>query len=192
MLVLGIDEVGRGCLAGPLVVGAVGLDTPIPGITDSKLLSRKQREHYAELIYAKAAYTGLGWISAEELDYIGLSNSLKLASERALESFNLSVDRIVLDGNYNYLKGVCAAETIIKADLSIPAVSAASIIAKVARDNYMIKLSEQYPLYKFESHVGYGTAAHIEALRNHGACEHHRKSFEPLKSMLSVQTVEAA
>lgn len=192
MLVLGIDEVGRGCLAGPLVVGAVVLDRNITGLKDSKLLSRKQREYYSEKIYSSAKYTGLGWVSVDELDSIGLSRSLRLGAKRALQGLSLAVDKTVLDGNYNYLAGVCDAETIIKADLTVPAVSAASIIAKVARDNYMIKLADQFPVYCFESHVGYGTAAHLQALRDYGACIHHRKSFEPLKTMLKVESIKAA
>lgn len=190
MLVLGIDEVGRGCLAGPLVVGAVALDLKISGLKDSKLLTRKRREFYSEIIFSKAKYTGLGWVSVQELDAIGLSSSLRLGAARALQGLTLDVDRVVLDGNYNYLSAICGAEAIIKADMTVPSVSAASIIAKVARDNYMIQLAEQFPVYGFETHVGYGTAAHLTALKEYGACIHHRKSFEPLKSRLDVKSVE--
>ena len=191
MVVLGIDEVGRGSLAGPLVVGAVVLDRKIPGIKDSKLLSRTQRERYYDEIIARAKFTGLGWVSVEEVDGFGLSRALRLGAARALNGFDLCVDRIVLDGNYDYLSEICTAETIVMADLIIPAVSAASIIAKVARDKYMIDLANKFPLYSFDKHVGYGTAIHIDALRRYGACIHHRRSFEPLKSILSIETVKS-
>lgn len=186
MLVLGIDEVGRGSLAGPLVVGAVVIDKPIKGLRDSKLLSRNQRLTVNDLIYQKAVYIGLGWVQVEELDSLGLTRGLTLASERALEQLDTKVDRVILDGNFNYLKGIDNCELIIKADRSIAAVSAASIVAKVARDSYMIALAKHYPQYMFENNVGYGTSAHLKALAVNGPCIHHRRSFNPVKSLIAL------
>lgn len=183
MRVLGIDEVGRGSIAGPLVVGAVVLDTKIAGLKDSKLLSRVKRTQLAQDIYAKALFCGLGWVTPLELDEIGLTKALTLASFRALTGLELTVDKTILDGKYNYLPSSYVCETIIGADNKVSAVSAASIIAKVARDEYMIKLSAEFPNYGFESHVGYCTQRHVDALKEYGCSVHHRKSFEPIKSI---------
>lgn len=184
MMVLGIDEVGRGSLAGPLVVGAVALNRKIIGLKDSKLLSRSQREIFAEIIKTEANFIGLGWVNVEEIDQLGLTRSLTLGAKRALQQLNINFDSMILDGSYNYIKGYPNCQTLPKADRLVPAVSAASIIAKVARDNYMIELAKDFPLYMFDSHVGYGTSNHIKAIRKYGASIHHRKTFEPIKSML--------
>lgn len=187
MLVLGIDEVGRGCLAGPLVVGAVALSVPIAGLKDSKLLSAKKRRHYDQLIRESAEYIGLGWVTASELDAIGLSKALKLACERAVMKLELTPDDVIIDGNVNYLDGKFNSRTLIKADSLINAVSAASIVAKVARDEYMKSQTHNYPDYCFETNVGYGSKTHIEAILNHGICPLHRRSFEPVKTLLLNQ-----
>lgn len=186
MIVLGIDEVGRGSLAGPLVVGAVALDAKIIGLKDSKLLSRKQRLALAEIIKDLAKYIGLGWVNVQEIDKLGLTKSLTLGAKRALENLNTKFDSMILDGSYNYIKDYASCQTLPKADSLVPAVSAASIIAKVARDNYMIELAKEFPMYMFESHVGYGTKSHIKAISEYGACIHHRKTFEPVKSILLI------
>ncbi len=183
MTILGIDEVGRGCLAGPLVVGAVVLDQPIEGLKDSKLLTRKRREQLSAQIWSKAAFIGIGWVAVDELDSLGLSNSLNLGAHRALTGFNIDCDRIILDGNYDYVKTIPLLETIIRADTVVPAVSAASIVAKVARDSYMLKLAADFPQYQFDRNVGYGTKAHLQAIKAYGACIHHRHSFKPIKTM---------
>ncbi|MGH7239593.1 MAG: ribonuclease HII [Candidatus Saccharimonadales bacterium] len=181
MIIVGIDEVGRGSLAGPLVAGAVVLDRPIRGLKDSKLLTRNQREKLDKTIRVKALALGLGWVGPSELDEIGLTAACRLAMSRALKQIICSYDEIIIDGNYNFLSSEPRVRTLIKADQLIPAVSAASIIAKVARDNFMIELASQYENYGFEKHAGYCTKAHLLALNEFGPCAIHRKSFMPVK-----------
>jgi len=183
MVTLGIDEVGRGCWAGPLVVGAVVLAQPIEGLKDSKKLSKKRREELSVIVLDRAAATGLGWVTAEEIDSLGLTRSTGLAAERALAQINIDFDEIIIDGNTNFLPKDPRVKTIIKADDSVAAVSAASIIAKVARDAYMVQAALLYPDYGFEEHVGYGTARHIVALQEHGTCQLHRRSYKPIQSL---------
>ena len=192
--VLGIDEVGRGPWAGPLVVGACILPREETGelpdwtgdLTDSKKLSKKKRESLAEITLKNAAATGLGWVSSRELDQLGLSESLRLATRRAVSEVKLKkvpFTEIIIDGTVNFLSGTpleSYVSTLKKADLLIKEVSAASIIAKVARDRYMESLAETYPGYGFEKHVGYGTAAHRAALADLGPCPEHRLSFAPV------------
>lgn len=197
MAILGIDEVGRGPLAGPLVVGAVILPDEKPDwvqdLKDSKKLSAKKREKLSEIILKEAPATGLGWVKPAELDEIGISEALKLATKRAVkeaQACHAAFSQIVIDGKVNFLKGTKLEEyvsTMAKADDLVKEVSAASIIAKVARDTYMIKLAEKYPEYGFESHVGYGTAKHLAAIKEFGICKEHRKSFEPIKSMVGFK-----
>lgn len=184
--VLGIDEVGRGCWAGPLVVGAVVLNKEIPGLTDSKLLSKKKREEMDKQIRESAKFVGLGWVEPKEIDEFGLTASMRLAIERALKNAP-EVTQIIIDGNINYLADNPKAVTQIKADQTVPAVSAASIVAKVARDTYMEKVSKEHPGFGFESHVGYGTKAHREALTAHGITVLHRLSYKPVQVLLGGQ-----
>ena len=184
-MILGIDEVGRGPWAGPLVVGAVVLGgATIDGLTDSKKLSKKRRDVLDIEIREKAAGFGLGWVPADEIDRIGLSQALKLATRIAVEQIKVPYSEIVIDGTVNFLaetgKGKYVT-TMKKADLLVPSVSAASIIAKVARDNYMEQQDEIYSGYGFKNHVGYGTAAHIAAIDKLGVTPLHRLSFAPLK-----------
>ena len=183
LAILGIDEVGRGPWAGPLVVGACVLgNAQIEGLTDSKKLTPKKREALAPVIREKAA-VGLGWVSAEELDRIGLSQALCKAARTAVKQIKVPFHEIVIDGTVNFLRDTPLAghvQVLKKADLLVPEVSAASIVAKVARDEYMYKLAEKYPGYGFEKHVGYGTAAHKAALEKLGPCPEHRKSFKPI------------
>ena len=186
---LGIDEVGRGPWAGPLVVGACVLREPIEGLTDSKKLSAKRREALAPEIHEKA-FCGLGWVSAAELDEIGLSAALRKACHEAVkqvQSAHAEFNGIIIDGTVNFLSDTPLGKYVTvkpKADLLVPEVSAASIIAKVARDNYMIELAERFPGYGFEKHVGYGTAAHKAALLELGPCEEHRRSFRPIADLI--------
>lgn len=183
-MILGIDEVGRGPWAGPLVVGAVVLgDVEIDGLTDSKKLTKKRRELLDIEVRERAAGFGLGWVHADEIDQIGLSASLVLATKRAVEQVNASYSEITIDGTINFLKDTTKGRyvtTLPKADLLIPSVSAASIIAKVARDRYMANQDDIFPGYKFVSHVGYGTAAHRAAIEELGVTPLHRLSFAPL------------
>ncbi len=189
-MILGIDEVGRGPWAGPLVIGAVVLPehSSIQGLTDSKKLSAKRRTELDILIREEALGWGLGWVHADELDEIGLSAALKLATIRAVETVKVPYHEIIIDGTINFLKETSKGQyvtTMPKADLLVPAVSAASIIAKVAHDTYMEQQHDLYPEYGFSSHVGYGTAKHQQALHDHGVTSLHRKSFAPIKMLLN-------
>ncbi|MDB5176874.1 MAG: putative Ribonuclease [Candidatus Saccharibacteria bacterium] len=183
-MILGIDEVGRGPWAGPLVIGAVVLGgAKIDGLTDSKKLSKKRREELDIIIREQASGYGLGWVSAGEIDEIGLSESLRLATRRAVEQVKASYHEIIIDGTINFLSETSKGQyvtTMAKADLLVPSVSAASIIAKVARDNYMAEQDTVYDGYRFASHVGYGTAIHRAAIEKLGVTPLHRLSFAPL------------
>lgn len=196
-MILGIDEVGRGPWAGPLVVGAVVLgEAKIDGLTDSKKLSRKRREELDVIIRNQASGFGLGWVTAAELDDIGMSAALCLATKRAVEEITTEYNEIIIDGTINFLKDTSKGRyvtTMTKADLLIPSVSAASIIAKVARDNYMYEQDNVYPDYGFKSHVGYGTLKHRQAIDTYGVTPLHRLSFAPLTKYREANpTVELA
>jgi ribonuclease HII len=184
MLTVGIDEVGRGCLAGPLVAGAVVFGRPMRKLRDSKQLTKLQREKLADRIHKSALCCGLGWVSPAEIDDLGLTAATTLAMRRAIEQLAVAYDEIIIDGIVNYLKDEPKARAVIRADDTIPVVSAASIIAKVARDDYMVKIATQHPQYGFENHVGYGTRLHRERLKLHGICDLHRRSFAPVAALL--------
>ena len=190
-MILGIDEVGRGPWAGPLVVGAVILGgAEIDGLDDSKKLTKKHREALDVEIREKAAAWALGWVSAQELDDIGMSEALRLATRRAVEQIqaqcrqqNLAFSEIIIDGKVNFLRGTALekfAMTMPKADGLIPSVSAASIVAKVARDQFMAEQAAVYPGYGFASNAGYGVAKHRAAIECLGVTPLHRLSFAPL------------
>jgi ribonuclease HII len=191
MAILGIDEVGRGPLAGPLVVGAVVLPEPYPEwvneLKDSKKLTAKKRKALSEIILAEAVGTGLGWVTPAEIDELGIVGALRLATRKAireLQEKNVKCSKIIIDGNINFLSGTKLEKittTLIKGDNLIKEISAASIIAKVARDEYMIALGAEFPGYGFEKNVGYGTKAHIEAINTLGLTSEHRLSYEPVK-----------
>lgn len=197
MAILGVDEVGRGPLAGPLVVGAVILPDEKPEwveeLKDSKKLSQKKREALNEIILKKALAVGLGWVSSKELDEVGISEALKLATRRAVKKVQKSgqaFSQIVIDGKVNFLQKTALAQyvsTMPKADDLIKEVSAASIVAKQARDKYMVEVAKYYPEYEFEKHVGYGTSRHLEAIKKYGICPEHRRCFEPIKSMVGFE-----
>jgi ribonuclease HII len=186
MVTVGIDEVGRGCWAGPLVAGAVILTTPIVGLKDSKKLMKKQREKLAAEIQINALAVGLGWVSPAEIDDIGLTASVRLAMGRALEKITTKYDEIIIDGSFNFLSGDPRSKAVIKADDSIAAVSAASIVAKVARDQWMHEASATFPGYGFDQHVGYGTKLHLEKLKVHGICSLHRLSYKPVRAIAGL------
>ena len=201
MAILGIDEVGRGPWAGPLVIGACILPEPHPdwtaALTDSKQLTPKKREELSAMILAQPdVATATGWVPAAELDQIGLSAALKLATRRALAELKanfpqVKFSEIIIDGTSNFLVDTPLASRVTvlkKADLLIKEVSAASIVAKVARDHYMIELGAKYPEYGFEKHMGYGTAAHRVALTKYGPCPEHRQSFKPVTANTSTQS----
>jgi len=184
-MIVGIDEVGRGCWAGPVVAGAVLLRQPIKGLKDSKKLTKRMRERLDAEIRITAAAFGVGWATAAEIDAWGLTEAIRVAMRRAFACIKAPYERLVVDGNYNYFADLPNSEAVIAADNSVPAVSAASIIAKVARDHFMTEAARQYGGYGFERHVGYGTAQHIAALRTLGACELHRRSFKPIQALLT-------
>ena len=199
MTILGIDEVGRGCWAGPLVAGAVLYeeDFVVPAgaewrLADSKVLTKKQRETADEAIRQSALAYGLGWVDNREIDELGLTASVALAMRRATDAVlaivdddsRPSVDKIIIDGSINYLPDLPQAVAIVKADGTVPAVSAASIIAKVARDKWMASEAERlHPGYGFFRHVGYGTKVHQAALAELGVSALHRRSFRPVAAL---------
>lgn len=184
-IVVGVDEVGRGCLAGPLVAATVVLDRRINLLKDSKLLTSDRREVLSARIKQKALSYGVGWVRPTEIDQLGMTQATSLAMERALQQITCDYDEIIVDGSVNYLKNYAKARAVIKADQTMPVVSAASIIAKVARDHYMHEISAKFPHYQFEKHVGYGTKLHRELLKLHGICELHRQSFKPIQELLA-------
>jgi ribonuclease HII len=191
MITIGIDEVGRGCWAGPLVAGAVILpeDVRLPSnvkLRDSKKLSKAQRETTAAWVHEHALAVGLGWVEPDEVDNVGLTEAVRLAMHRAVEAISVAYDEIIVDGNINYFVEDSRAQALIKADDSVLSVSAASIVAKVARDNHMAKVAVEYPGYGFEKHVGYGTALHVEGLRKIGVSNIHRKSYKPIQAYLTT------
>ncbi len=185
IITVGIDEVGRGCWAGPLVAGAVVLPRPIEGLKDSKKLSKAQRNKLAVIIKREALAIGLGWIWPESIDKYGISISVKMAMDAALSQIHIPYDEVIVDGNINYLLENPVVRALIKADDLVPAASAASIMAKVARDTYMeVEAATQYPHHGFEKHVGYGTALHIAKLAEHGVTPLHRLSYKPIQKLV--------
>jgi len=188
MVILGVDEVGRGCWAGPLVVGAVALDNPLTGLMDSKLLTKLKRTTLAKTIEKEALACSLGWVTNSEIDELGLTKATTLAIKRALDKIEINFDEIIIDGNTKYLNAYNnkIIKYIIKADALIPAVSAASIYAKVSRDNYMSNLEPSYSRYNFAMHVGYGTKDHKTQIDKFGISDLHRISFKPIKEYLEL------
>lgn len=196
-MILGIDEVGRGPYAGPLVIGACILGDWqksenaewIEKLTDSKKLSAKRREELYVLIKEKALATATGWVSSAEIDEVGLSEALRLATRRAVEQIQktkVPFSEIIIDGTMNFLVGTKLEKyvsTLKKGDFLVKEISAASILAKVERDKYMAKLDTVYPEYGFGKHVGYGTAAHQEAMEEFGLTPEHRRSFRPVREI---------
>lgn len=196
-MILGIDEVGRGPYAGPLVIGACILGDWqnsenaewIEKLTDSKKLSTKRREELYILIKEKALATATGWVSSTEIDEVGLSEALRLATRRAVEQIQktkVPFSEIIIDGTMNFLVGTKLEKyvsTLKKGDFLVKEISAASILAKVERDKYMVELDAIYPEYSFGKHVGYGTAAHQKAMEEFGLTPEHRRSFRPVREI---------
>jgi ribonuclease HII len=189
-MIIGIDEVGRGCWAGPLLASAVGFDdtVQIDGLTDSKKLTARMRRQLVEAIKLATPHIGIGWVWPREINQLGLTQSVQLAMQRALDQLEYANHQIIIDGNYNYLPHIPNTEAVVKADGTVPTVSAASIIAKVARDFYMAEIAKKYPGYGFDSHVGYGTAKHIQALELYGVLPIHRTNYKPIKKYVIAQT----
>jgi ribonuclease HII len=185
-LIAGVDEAGRGPLAGPVVAAAVILDDqhPIQGLADSKVLTARRREQLYDEIRAKALCCSIAQASVEEIDEINILQATMLAMRRAVEGLRLKPTKVLVDGNRLPVLDVLA-EAIVKGDSKVPAISAASILAKVTRDRWCAELDAQYPQYGFAGHKGYGTAEHLQALQAHGACPEHRKSFSPVAKVLA-------
>jgi ribonuclease HII len=184
-LVAGVDEAGRGPLAGPVVAAAVILDElkPISGLADSKKLTALRREKLFDEIRAKALCCSIAEASVEEIDRLNILQATLLAMRRAVEGLRLKPTMVLVDGNRLPVLEM-RAEAIVKGDSLVPAISAASILAKVYRDRWCADYHQQYPQYGFASHKGYGTAEHLSALREHGACPQHRKTFSPVAAVL--------
>lgn len=185
MLLAGVDEVGRGPLVGAVVTCAVILDParPIEGLADSKKLTEKRREQLAPVIREQALAFALGRAEAHEIDEINIYQATHLAMRRAVAALGIRPQAVLVDGNRCPDFGV-PAEAIVKGDGLIPAISAASILAKVARDEEMRELHERYPAYGFDRHKGYPTTAHLAALQAHGPLAEHRRSFAPVARLL--------
>ena len=176
--VCGVDEAGRGPLAGPVCAAAVILPAGlvIEGVNDSKKLSEKKREELFPVICEKALAYGIGWADEREIDEINILQATYRAMKRAVESLPLTADYALIDGNRMPPLAI-PGTTIIKGDALSMSIAAASILAKVRRDRVMVQFSREYPQYGFEQHKGYGTAAHVQALREYGPCPLHRQSF---------------
>ncbi|MFY8044365.1 MAG: ribonuclease HII [Rhodoferax sp.] len=187
-LIAGVDEAGRGPLAGPVVAAAVILDdlNPIAGLNDSKKLTAMRREKLFDEIRAKALCCSIAQASVEEIDEINILQATMLAMRRAVEGLRLKPAKVLVDGNRLPVLDVLA-EAIVRGDATVPAISAASILAKVTRDRWCATLDQQYPQYGFAGHKGYGTAEHLAALQAHGACPEHRKTFAPVTQVLQDQ-----
>ncbi len=184
-LVAGVDEAGRGPLAGPVFAAAVILDElhPIKGLADSKKLSAMRRERLHDEIMAKALCCSVAQASVEEIDRLNILQATMLAMQRAVQGLRLKPVRVLVDGNRLPALDVMA-EAVVGGDAKVPAISAASILAKVTRDRWCDELHQRYPAYGFAAHKGYGTALHMQALRAHGPCPEHRRSFAPVAQAL--------
>ncbi|NDV25849.1 ribonuclease HII [Desulfovibrio sp. JC010] len=185
LITAGIDEAGRGCLAGPVVAGAVILpeEYDLPGLTDSKKLDEAARDRLAVEIKEQAVCWALGVCRAQVVDQINILQATFRAMGRSVTHLKVQPQMLMVDGNktvpVQYLDGLsCRQEAVVKGDLKIPAISAASILAKTFRDKLMVQLAKRYPAYGFEIHKGYGTKVHLEALKEHGPCAVHRMTFK--------------
>jgi ribonuclease HII len=184
-LIAGVDEAGRGPLAGPVVAAAVILDdlNPIKGLADSKKLTALKRDKLYDEIRAKALCCSIAEASVEEIDALNILQATMLAMRRAVEGLRLKPNKVLVDGNRLPVLDVLA-EAIVKGDSKVQAISAASILAKVTRDRWCEQIDREYPAYGFAKHKGYGTEAHMLALKTHGATPWHRKSFAPVAEVL--------
>jgi ribonuclease HII len=190
-LVAGVDEAGRGPLAGPVVAAAVILDDSrrIRGLNDSKLLTPAARDRLYDEIREKALCCAVAQASVEEIDELNILQATLLAMRRAVESLRLRPAKVLVDGNQLPRLKVCA-EAVIGGDAKVKAISAASILAKVHRDRLCLQLHQLHPQYGFHEHKGYSTPAHLAALKVHGACAVHRRSFAPVREALGPHAVE--
>ena len=190
-LMAGVDEAGRGPLAGPVVAAAVILDDlkPIKGLADSKVLSPAKRERLFDEIRAKALACCIAEASVEEIDRLNILQATLLAMSRAVAGLRLLPHRVLVDGK-QLPPLTMMAVAIVKGDSKVPAISAASILAKVHRDRLCVDLHQAYPAYGFAGHKGYPTAAHLAALQAHGACAAHRRSYAPVRAVIMAAAAE--
>jgi ribonuclease HII len=186
----GVDEAGRGPLAGPVTAAAVMLDPerPIDGLRDSKKLSAAARERLADAIRKRAAAWCVAEASVAEIDQLNILQATMLAMQRAVAGLGRAPDDVMVDGN-RCPNWAWRSQAVVKGDDKIAAIAAASILAKTTRDRFMCRLHDEYPAYGFAQHMGYGTAAHLDALKAHGACPQHRRSFGPVKLVLDQATL---
>lgn len=186
----GVDEAGRGPLAGPVTAAAVMLDParPIDGLRDSKKLTAAARERLADAIHERAAAWCVAEASVAEIDQLNILQATMLAMQRAVAGLGRAPDEVMVDGN-RCPTWAWRSQAVVKGDDKVAAIAAASILAKTARDAFMCRLHAEYPAYGFAQHMGYGTAAHLAALKAHGACPQHRKSFAPVKLVLDQATL---
>lgn len=185
MLIAGVDEAGRGPLAGPVTVAAVILRQPIVGLDDSKKLSEKKRLALVEIIKAEALAWSVVHISVDKIDQVNILQATLLGMQQAIKTLTTSPNKVLVDGNKAPDFGI-QAEAIIGGDGIEPAISAASILAKSARDQLMLDMDSEFPGYGFAQHKGYGTQQHLVAIKKLGPCIHHRKSFAPVKKLLQM------
>ena len=192
MRLAGVDEAGRGPLVGAVVTAAVILDPdrPIKGLADSKKLTAKRRQALAEEIREKALGFHLGRAEPDEIDRLNILHATMLAMKRAIEPLQNQLDAVLVDGN-RLPPLDCVAEAVVKGDARVPAISAASILAKVARDEEMHRLHEQFPVYGFDRHKGYPTREHLAALSAHGPLPEHRRSYAPVAALLTETEITA-
>ena len=185
-LVAGVDEAGRGPLAGPVVCAAVILDpkNPIEGLGDSKALSEKKREQLFPLIQERSLAWKIIFIDAKDIDRLNIFKATMVGMRRAVTELNIKAQHALIDGNKIPPGLPCSAEALVKGDARETCIMAASILAKVARDAYMLKLHAAFPQYEFARHKGYPTAVHFEALKLHGPCPEHRRSFAPVRELI--------
>lgn len=185
-LVAGIDEAGRGPLAGPVMASACILPNSfnLPGLDDSKKLTEKKREYLAHKIKEQAVAFSLGSATSKEIDLLNILKATKLAMKRALENLYVTPDFVLVDGR-DSLNIMLAQRTVIGGDGLCAGIAAASILAKVARDELMCEMNEIYPEYGFDQHKGYGTRLHLEAIKRFGPCQIHRQSFSPIREIIS-------
>ncbi|AOJ68523.1 MULTISPECIES: ribonuclease HII [Burkholderia] len=186
-IVCGVDEAGRGPLAGPVVAAAVVLDParPIVGLDDSKALSAKKRERLFDEIVAHSLAYCVASASVEEIDTLNILHATMLAMKRAVEGLAVRPTLAKIDGNRCPTLAI-RSEAIVGGDALVASISAASILAKVTRDRMLVELHAQFPMYGFDVHAGYGTPKHLAALREHGPCEHHRRSFAPVRAAFDL------
>ncbi|MDA3927206.1 MAG: ribonuclease HII [Kiritimatiellae bacterium] len=192
LIIAGVDEAGRGCLAGPVVAGAVSMSVStasalyageLSGLTDSKKLTPVKREHFFELLSGNSeVHAASGWCSSEEVDTLNVLCATHLAMRRALENISVKVSHALIDGLP--VKGLpCPSTAIVKGDSKSFLIAAASIIAKVSRDHYMMEMDKEFPDYGFAAHKGYGTHVHVAALHKYGSCLIHRHTFRPVQDV---------